>query len=145
MASLAASYDVKAKVSFPIGTGKVAVHVTGAVAVQPGAPAVNAIVCDEYWVEPCVMTTLIEVTLEGKYCGKRRAFALAVLDDGMAITIATELLPDDAEAPDAFAGWTAVVGSDEPWPPPQPANNAVASVKGMRCTGNFFIILTSFL
>ncbi|MGA2392532.1 MAG: hypothetical protein ABSH03_04155 [Candidatus Lustribacter sp.] len=59
------------------------------------------------------MTTLIDATLEGKYCGKRLTLALAVLDDGMAITIATELLPDATGGPAAPPSVPAD-GSDEP-------------------------------
>jgi hypothetical protein len=118
----------------------VALHVTGGADEHPGEPAVNAIVCDENTTAPCDITTFIEVTFEGRYCGERLTLAVAVAADGIAITIETELLPDAADAPGAVPG-TAVDGSvvPRPPPPPQPANSADASATTMSWLDTFFM------
>jgi hypothetical protein len=117
------------------------VHVTGVVAEQPGSPAPNWMVCVAYGVEPCVIAMVIEVTFDGRYCGKRAV--LAVVAAGIEMLIDIELLPDGAEAP--FPELPRAPGKAAPWPPPpQPAKYAAVSVRGMRGSNRGCILVRSY-
>jgi hypothetical protein len=98
-------------------------------------------VWDEYATEPCVTSTFIDVTFAGRYCGRRRA--LAVADDGIAITIESELLPEAVDVDEAAAGGGAA-GNDRPPAPPQPASSAVAIVTKTRLLESFFMRIRSY-